>query len=124
MSFAVTPYLYKKFDIESYNCWHLLLDCLKEYHDLTYPDFTPTDCKKKNLTEQFTPERLNLFEKIKPSKKEDGVIAYMTHPILVPHVGFFFDGKILSMKKTGPTYERVHEATHGFKKLEYYRCKK
>lgn len=120
---SINDYLLKTHNMRSYNCWHLVLDCVSEFHGKTYPDYTPGKITRDNLKEQFTPDRIGQFEKIHASKKQDGDIVYMTHPIHIPHVGFLYKNKVLSMKRSGPTYENIIDASRGFKQLEYYRCK-
>lgn len=119
----VNKYLLLKHNMRNYNCWHLVLDCIEEFHKLTYPDYTPEVITVSNMKDSFSKERIGQFEKIHPSNKKDGDILYMTHPINIPHVGFLYKNKVLSMKREGPTYQNINEASRGFKGLEYYRCK-
>lgn len=119
----INKYLLRKHNMRSYNCWHLVLDCISEYHNETYPDYTPSVITRDSLVDQFTNDRIGMFIRIHPSNKQDGDIVYMTHPIHIPHVGFLYKNKVLSMKRSGPTYENILNASRGFKQLEYYRCK-
>jgi len=124
MTFDVDKYLFKKFHPYDYNCWHLLIDCVKDFHGINLPDYTPKFLiDNQNVKDQFTEERINTFQKVHKSNKENGLIVLMQHKILIPHVGFLYDNKILSMKTSGPTYENILNASRGFKTLEYYKCK-
>lgn len=100
--FSVDNYLPRRFDMQSYNCWHMTVDAWK---DLTGQELTSRQLG--NFTELPAPR--------------SPCIALMQRANEVPHVGVFYQGRILHLHPSmGGCFHIPSVASIGFTTLKYY----
>ncbi len=101
-------YLTKRFDIRSYNCWHLVREVWQ-------------DLKGEDLGELMTWDHVketSRFSRIE--KPQSPCIVLMLRDRHTPHVGVYYCGKVLHIKASGAQYVPLNMATVGFQKTEFY----
>lgn len=99
--FTVDNYLQRKFDMKSYNCWHFAKDV---WEDLT--------------TERLESRDIGNFVSVKPRTP---CFVLMQKPNAVPHVGIFYNSKVLHLHPIrGVCYEPLFLASVGFHDTSYY----
>jgi hypothetical protein len=60
------------------------------------------------------------FKRLK--SPEHMALVLMRRPKTTPHVGLFYNGKVLQIERTGVTYLPLKIATLGFSKVSFYKC--
>jgi hypothetical protein len=100
--FTVDAYLLRRFDMKSYNCWHLAKDA---WYDLT--------------DERIQSRDIDNFVKLEFPKSP--CLYLMRKPDVVPHVGIFYKGRVLHLHPIrGACYEPPFLAAIGFIQTTYY----
>lgn len=100
--FTVDDYLPRRFDMKSYNCWHLAKDV---WCDLT--------------NERLESRDIGNFVRLESPSTPCFVL--MQKPSTVPHVGIYYEGMVLHMHPVrGTCYEKSYIAALGFPQTDYY----
>lgn len=103
----IDKYLQRTFKLRGYNCWSLVREFWKDH---TGEDLGPvigfSDSKK--LTYQ------------KLDKPQSPCIALFLSPGKIPHVGVYWNGKVLHIKQAGAQYVPLNVASFGFQTTEFY----
>jgi hypothetical protein len=116
--FSVDPYLSRRYNLATQNCWHLVQDAWLELTGVDLGDRTPERITTAALLGRFdndVPTFTLLDKPVSPC------VALFRRPGMIPHVGVFYRGKILQMAVSGPSYVDPDVAKQGFHTLEYYR---
>lgn len=102
-------YLVKVYDKERYNCWDFVREVWQE---LTGEDvFTVTPPSVESIAPHFTPIEA----------PESPCLVLMLRQRCTPHIGVFYNGRVLHMNKRGPEYSPLHSATASFPTVRYYK---
>ena len=111
--------LAKKYDKNTYNCAHFTIDAWKL---LTGKDITeafkgllaPLKDNKASMSLRSGFKRLQ--EPISPC------IVLMNRKGNTPHVGVWYNGKVLHLQESGAIYSPLSIAMLGFKQRRFYTC--
>lgn len=100
--FTVDNYMYRRFDMKSYNCWHLAKEVWK---DLTGETLESRDIGNfVNITIPRSPS-----------------IVLMQKKNTVPHVGIYYERSVLHLHPVrGVCFEKPFMAALGFQETDYY----
>lgn len=110
----------RDFDRNKYQCAHFTKDA---WEHLTGFDLTPAlrgllkPVKEKFVDiKQMRKYLKNVKKPVSPS------VIFMFRRGISPHLGVYYNGRILHLTEVGVRYEQVSVATFGFKKVRYYVC--
>ncbi len=120
MTFSTDKYFGKEFHIENYNCWDFIRDVWLELKGEDIGKRTPTPATRYEMKIKFSKEE-NHFQNI--SELQSPCIVLFKRDKATPHVGVFYNGKVLHLKETGVKYEDINLAGFGFTEIKYYICK-
>jgi hypothetical protein len=115
--FSVDPYLARRFDEETYNCWDLVREAWLELTGFDIGNRTPHPATPLAIARRFRDgerEFCRLGAPCSPS------IVVMKRPRAVPHAGLFLRGRVLHIHPGGPQFDRLADATRGFDKVGFY----
>lgn len=105
MAFEVDNYLDRQFNWQSYNCWHFANEVWK---DLCGKELLATSADQAQgayrVLHQAVSPCLVLFQGVAP----------------VPHVGVYYQGRVLHLREEGARYEQLHLARIGFHTVTFY----
>lgn len=109
--------LRKKFDMRTYNCWHFTRDAWLALtgHDLG--DRMSAVALPSAMIEKIEEQVKTLTEIEQP---QSPCIVVFSGPRVVPHIGVFYDGKLLQIGKEGATYAPLHVTARHFPEARYY----
>lgn len=100
--FSIDDYLQRKFDMKSYNCWHMAKEAWQE------------------LTSEVLQSR-DIGNFVRLTKPQAPCFVLMQKKNAVPHVGIFYNGKVLHLHPVrNACYEPVFLASIGFHETDYY----
>jgi len=104
---------------ETYNCASFACDV---WEHLTGTNIqSEMDGFLKPITDRTVP--LNLRKSfIKLSKPKSPCLVLMHRPRTPPHVGIYFEGRVLHIQENGVAYQPADVASFGFTKVRYYKC--
>lgn len=117
MSFSVDAYLGRSFDEVRYNCWDLLRDAWLE---LTGEDLgcrTPVPASPLAMRRRFDQEEAEFARLEQPRSP---CIVLMRRPRATPHVGLFWQRRVLHIQPGGARYDRLADARLGFSDVRFY----
>lgn len=121
----IDQYFFKVYNADTYNCLHFAAEV---WQDLTGQDIL----EKLSLgftvpaSESFTLSTARHIKRnfTKLSVPESPSLAMMQRARMTPHVGVFFDRRILHITEGGVEFQPPDVASRGFKTVTYYRCNK
>lgn len=113
----VDSYLARTFDLARYNCWHMLRDVWMDLTGRDLGDRTPERISTEALLCRFDSDVPQFRELMWP---RDPCIVLMTRPAVVPHVGAFFNRRVLQMTSSGASFMPLEVATAGFERARYF----
>lgn len=108
MNFSVDKYLDRQFNAQTYNCWSFVREV---WADLT----------KSDLGHQ-TPESANnlICSLCRTPAPTDPCLVLLAKQNQEPHVGIYYQGRLLHLSKTGPEYRPLNQVTLLYKEVQYY----
>lgn len=116
-AFSVDAYLAKTFDLHQYNCWNFACDI---WFDLTgtrlHTDIEDFRVNALHHTATIQSERLQ-----KIPVAESPCLVLMQRKHVNPHVGVFYNNRVLHLGPRGAAYTPFHNATFGFTAVSYYK---
>lgn len=117
MTLNYEPYLRRRFDLKTQNCWHMLRDAWLELTGRDLGDRTPEQITAKALAGRFATDVPEFFEIGRPASP---CIVLMRRIGAVPHVGLYYRGSVLQMTARGASYIPLSRATAGFHDVGFY----
>lgn len=108
----------KDYDRNHYNCVHFAADFFKLMYGSDLAEalscfLVPERIKKTDVKIK------DFFKKV--STPENGCIVLMSGLRVLPHIGVFWEGKVLQIRKSGVEFSSLEIATFGFKKIGFYK---
>lgn len=107
------------FDIRHNNCWHFVRDV---WRDLTGDDIGEPElatCAPGEFDEIIDAWRMRFVECDQPKGRTSAIALFLRRGH-VPHVGVWFQGRVLHFKRTGVQYDTLRVASAGFPAIKYY----
>jgi hypothetical protein len=120
VSFSVDNYLDRKFNYRTSNCWHLVRDVILELTGNDLGDLTPPVIDSENLSSAFLHNEKKFTKLQSP---ESPCIVRMLRAGQTPHVGVYYNRRLLHIQRHGVEYLPLDIASRGFTMLEFYSCK-
>jgi hypothetical protein len=116
---SIDLFFNRVYNKSKYNCAHLVAEVWQhltgeDIHELLAGFLLPPrDRYVKNGIQHN-------FEKLK--NPVSPCLVLMRKPKLAPHVGLFYQGRVLHIHEAGVQFQPLDKATRGFTKLSFYRC--
>ncbi len=117
MRLRLEPYLSRRFDMATQNCWHMLRDAWSELTGEDIGDRTPERITRAALIGRFDTD-VPEFERL--AAPCDPCIVLMRSAGVVPHVGLLWRRKVLQMTHAGPSYVPLGMATMGHDEVSFH----
>lgn len=114
----IDDYLLKKFDIRTYNCWDLVREVWLRLmdQDLGSPELLHfTTHEMSDVVEAWSDLRYREID-----APQSPCIVLMIRPRYMPHVGVYYNGRVLHIKRSGAQYQPIEVASLGFSQVRYY----
>lgn len=114
----VDEFLLRRFNLRSYNCWDLTREVWLRLtgKDLGSPElFHYTASEFGEVVETWQDVR---YREIK--QPVSPCIVLMQRPRHMPHVGVFYNGRVLHIRRAGAQYQPIEVAALGFMTVRYY----
>lgn len=70
---------------------------------------------------RYVPQRLRHSMQRLPSPVSPCIVLMLRHG-RAPHVGMYYGGSVLELKRSGVSYLRPETATVGYDRVRFYRC--
>lgn len=117
MSFKVDPYLEKTFT-PRYNCWNFVQEAWKDITGVDLGDHTPED----KSADSYKSAALEFASKLEVlSDKQDPCIVLMLRKGIQPHIGVFYQGRVLHLNARGAEYRPIDQVTACYPTVKYYK---
>jgi hypothetical protein len=110
--------LTKRFDLRQYNCWDLVREVWLRLTglDLGTPELTHhSRFEYEDVVEAWEGVRYTAIE-----KPQSPCIVLMQRPRHIPHVGVYYEGRVIHIRRAGPQYQPIEVASLGFTTVRYY----
>lgn len=117
MKLEIDPYLARRFDLASQNCWHVLRDAWLELTGTDLGDRTPDRISRAAMSQRFDTD-VPAFQKL--DVPASPCIVLMKHATSVPHVGLYWKRKVLQMGPNGPSFLPLYSAVAGYTQVGFY----
>lgn len=115
----IDQFFNKKYHKDNYNCAHFVADVWQELTGKCIDE--ALRCFLMPVKDRQVPIDLRRsFKRL--SCPQEPCIVLMRRPKDDPHVGIFFDGKVMQITESGVSFLIVPVATATFKKVDYYQC--
>lgn len=110
----------RTYDRVNYNCAHFVSEAWPVVTGQGLPDafagfLLPPSDRTATLPQRASFERL--------SDPASPCLVLMDRPGATPHVGIWYNGKVLHLTELGVNYQPLDVANNGFSKTRFYRCK-
>lgn len=105
-----------EFNYSTKNCWHF---CQEFWKDLTGQDLgnLSPGLVRSQFRAAVEEHHVNF---IKLDTPQSPCLVVATRPKLTPHIGIYYQGKVVHAKLTGASYEPLEVFSRGFKTITYY----
>lgn len=115
---SLDQFFFKRYDANSYNCAHFASEV---WTHLTGQDISEAlGCFLAPVRDRSAPMDLRRrWRRLK--SPENPCILLMQRPRSVPHVGVYFNGRVIHIHERGVEFLPVEVATRGFTKLGFYK---
>jgi hypothetical protein len=114
----IDEFLLKRFHIRTYNCWDLTREVWLRLtgQDLGLPELTHyTRHEMDDVVEAWTDLRYREIE-----APQSPCIVLMLRKGYMPHVGVFYNRRVIHIKRSGAQYQPIEIASLGFDRVRYY----
>lgn len=101
-------YLMKRFNKDTYNCWHFV-------HEV-WRDLTGTDLSTPNPSVESIAPHMQQID-----IPESPCIVLMLRARCTPHVGVYYKGRVLHMNARGAEYGALDSVTASFPTVRFYK---
>src|SRR6187431_3040755 len=116
-TFRVDRYLVKEFREDTYNCFDLVREAWLELTGVDLGSQTPT----KGSGESYEARAVKVANTLRPLQvKENPCIVLMRRKRMEPHVGIFYNGRILHMNSRGAEYRDFDQVTVPYSMIDLY----
>ncbi len=117
MKIKIDKYLEKTFSARSYNCWHFVQEAWKDITGTDLGDHTPED----HSAGSYRQAALGFASKLQPLQTlQDPCIVLMLRERVQPHVGVFYNGRLLHLNTRGAEYRPIDQVTASYPTVKYY----
>lgn len=116
-AFRVDRYMGKSFCPKTYNCWHFVRDVWADLTGLDLGDQTP-DTKSPEIYTEKAIKVANTM--IRLENPVSPCLVLMQRNKVEPHVGIFYNGKVLHLSTNGVNYLPLDQATARFPQVSFY----
>ncbi len=120
MTLNVDKYLSWKFDIKTCNCWHLAKAAWYDVTGMIVDDYTPERTSRTDLWLAATEAQTRFME---IPKAESPCLVLMQRAQAIPHIGVFYQRRVLHMTPKGVSYQPLEVATASFPVVLFYKNK-
>lgn len=116
-NFRVEPYMGKAFDAKHYNCWHFVREAWKDLTSLDLGDQVPEHRSPQTYTEQALKVANTMIRLDKPVSP---CLVLMQRKRIEPHVGIFYQNKVLHLNINGVEYRALDQVTAKYPQVSFY----
>lgn len=109
--------LLRSFDIRSYNCWNLAREVWLRLTGQVLDAITLTDTSSTTL--RGIVEDVSVRYRQIPSPTSPCLVLLMK-PRHAPHIGVYYDGKVMHIQRAGVQYVPLETAQLGFTSVRFY----
>lgn len=118
MNFRVDPYLQKTLNTRTYNCWNFVQEVWRDLTGVDLGNQTPSDHSIESYKKTAVAFSATL-EKI--SEVQDPCIVLMLRDRVQPHIGVYYNGRLLHLNARGAEYRPVDQVTASYTSVQYYK---
>jgi hypothetical protein len=116
-SFRVDKYLHKEFHPVKYNCFDMVREAWQELTGIDLGSQTPSP----ESGEAYETRALKVANTLRAlPRREDPCIVLMRRKRFEPHVGIFYNGRILHMNSRGAEYREFDQVTAIYSQIDLY----
>jgi cell wall-associated NlpC family hydrolase len=113
---VIEKYLSRRFNYQTSNCWHLVRDFWYELHGVQLPDHTPSNVwQQGNAAAEAA--AVSYRELTAPA---DPCIVLLRFPRGTPHVGVYYQGRVLHITPYGAFYQTLDTLQRGWRTCQFY----
>lgn len=113
----VDHYLSKVFT-PKYNCWNFVQEVWQDITGVDLGDHTPLD----KSASSFMAAALDFASTLQPlADRQDPCIVLMLRKGIQPHVGVYYQGRLLHLNARGAEYRPLDQITTGYPTVKYYK---
>ena len=107
----------KVFDPKNYNCWHFVREAWKDLTSLDLGDQVP----EHRSAESYTLQALKVANTmIKLDKPSCPCLVLMQRKRIEPHVGIFYQNRVLHLNTNGVEYRPLDQVTSKYPQVSFY----
>jgi hypothetical protein len=110
-------FMNRQFDLRRYNCWDLVREVWLRLTGRDLGAFSMCDTSVSRLSGIAEAEQQRYME---IAEAQSPCIALFQKPGYIPHVGVYWNGRVLHIRKAGVQYTPVPVASVGFSSVRYY----
>lgn len=118
MNFRVDPYLQKTLQPTKYNCWHFVQEIWKDLTGIDLGDQTPENHSAESYKKTAVAFAATL-EKV--PHLQDPCIVLMLRERVQPHIGVYYNGRLLHLNARGAEYRPIDQVTASYTTVQYYK---
>jgi hypothetical protein len=114
----IDEFLLRRFDIRKYNCWDLTREVWLRLtgKDLGSPELIHfTRGEMDEVVDAWTDLRYREIE-----APQSPCIVLMLRRGYMPHIGVYYNNRVIHIKRSGAQYQPIEVASLGFDKVRYY----
>lgn len=115
--FSSNKYLIKTYDPINYNCWQFAQEIWAELTGVDLGNQTPGTHSTEAYTEKATEFSISLRRLDRPTSP---CLVLMQRPQAEPHVGVFYKGSVLHLRKEGAQYRPLSQVSALYPKISFY----
>lgn len=118
--FEVDNYLSKQFVAGKYECWDMAKEVWKDITGQDIQQCRPIGYTRESVWMHVTSQQPHFKELASP---ESPCLVLMQRANDVPHIGVFFEGRVLHLRRNGAAYQSLDIARVGFPVVLFYTTK-
>lgn len=111
--------LLKRFSLREYNCWDLVREAWLRLTGQVLDPLVFADFSREEFEDVAGASATSGRYREIPSP-ESPCIVLMQRPRHIPHVGVYFGGKVLHIRRAGVQYIELERARVGFSEVRFY----
>lgn len=113
-------YMGREFDIQRYNCWHLVRDVWRDMTGVDLGDLTPSQTDHDSLVDAAWHASVGpRFERIRLELRQPCIVL-MRRRAEIPHVGVLMRWRLLHMTPNGVRNPWWSDARREWERLDFY----
>lgn len=118
MPSLVDRYLQKTFNYQTYNCYHFVRDVWLELTGIDLGDQVP-DQKSSSIYNEKALQVANTLTALDTVQNPSIVLFQRLR--VEPHIGVYFDGRVLHLSRHGAYYMPLDQVSAGYTKVSFYK---